>query len=92
GESNGWGKLKSGAGWISLEYTSKNGASTPVNKPTQTLKVGSRVKIVGSKYATGESIPSWVRNNVYTVQQLKGDRALIKEITSWVYIKDLVLV
>ncbi|WP_195616844.1 N-acetylmuramoyl-L-alanine amidase [Clostridium paraputrificum] len=92
GESNGWGKLKSGAGWISLEYTSKNGASTPANKPTQTLKVGSRVKIVGSKYATGESIPSWVRNNVYTVQQLKGDRALIKEITSWVYTKDLKLV
>lgn len=92
GESNGWGKLKSGAGWISLEYTSKNGASTPANKPTQTLKVGSRVKIVGSKYATGESIPSWVRNNVYTVQQLKVDRALIKEITSWVYTKDLKLV
>lgn len=23
-EKNGWGKLKSGAGWISLEYTSKN--------------------------------------------------------------------
>ena len=92
GESNGWGKLKSGAGWISLEYTSKNGASTPANKPTQTLKVGSRVKIAGSKYATGESIPSWVRNNVYTVQQLKVDRALIKEITSWVYTKDLKLV
>lgn len=91
-ESNGWGKLKSGAGWISLEYTSRNGASTPVNKPTQTLKVGSNVKIVGSKYATGQSIPSWVRNNVYTVQQLKGDRALIKEITSWVYTKDLKLV
>ena len=23
-ESNGWGKLKSGAGWISLYYTQKN--------------------------------------------------------------------
>ena len=92
GESNGWGKLKSGAGWISLEYTSKNGASTPVNKPTQTIKVGSKVKIVGFKYATGQSIPSWVKDNVYTVQQTKGDRALIKEITSWVYTKDLKLV
>ena len=92
GESNGWGKLKSGAGWISLKYTSKNGPSTPANKPTQTIKVGSKVKIVGSKYATGQSIPSWVRNNVYTVQQLKGDKALIKEITSWVYTKDLKLV
>lgn len=92
GESNGWGKLKSGAGWISLKYTSKNGPSTPANKPTQTIKVGSKVKVSGSKYATGQSIPSWVRNNVYTVQQIKGDRALIKEITSWVYTKDLKLV
>ena len=92
GESNGWGKLKSGAGWISLKYTSKNGPSTSENKPTQTIKVGSKVKIVGSKYATGQSIPSWVKDNVYTVQQIKGDRALIKEITSWVYTKDLKLV
>lgn len=92
GESNGWGKLKSGAGWISLKYTSKNGESISVNKPNQTIKIGSKVKIVGSKYATGQSIPSWVKDNVYTVQQIKGDRALIKEITSWVYTKDLKLV
>lgn len=92
GESNGWGKLKSGAGWISLKYTSKNGPSTPANKPTQTIKVGSSIKITGSKYATGQSIPDWVKANTYTVQQIKGDRALIKEITSWVYTKDLKLV
>lgn len=92
GESNGWGKLKSGAGWISLKYTSKNCPSTPANKPNQTIKIGSKVKIVGSKYATGQSIPSWVKDNVYTVQQIKGDRALIKEITSWVYTNDLKLV
>ena len=92
GESNGWGKLKSGAGWISLKYTSRNGPSTPANKPTQTIKVGSSIKITGSKYATGQSIPSWVKDSVYTVQQIKGDRALIKEIVSWVYTKDLKLV
>lgn len=92
-ESNGWGKLKSGVGWISLKYTSKTSTSTPIiNKPTQTLKVGSRVKITGSKYATGQSIPSWVKDNVYTVQQIKGDKALIKDIISWVYTKDLKLV
>lgn len=93
GESNGWGKLKSGAGWICLEYTSKTSTSTPtVNKPTQTIKVGSKVKVSGSKYATGQSIPPWVKDNVYTVQQIKGDRTLIKEIVSWVYTKDLKLV
>lgn len=34
-ERNGWGKLKSGIGWISLEYTSKTGGfntTTPQNK------------------------------------------------------------
>lgn len=91
-ESNGWGKLKSGAGWISLEYTSRTSTSIPADKPTQTIKVGSKVKVSGSKYATGQNIPSWVKSNVYTVQQLKGDKALIKEIKSWVYTKDLKLV
>lgn len=88
GEQVGWGKLKSGAGWISLEYTSRNNNTAPV----KTIKVGSRVKITGVNYATGQTIPSWVKNNVYTVQQISGSKALIKEIVSWVYIKDLVLV
>lgn len=29
-EKNGWGKLKSGAGWISLNYTTKNNAATSI--------------------------------------------------------------
>lgn len=59
---------------------------------SKTIAVGSRIKIAGSNYATGQTIPSWVKNNIYTVKQLSGEKALIKEITSWVYIKDLVLV
>ena len=82
---NGWGKLKSGAGWICLDYTSKNSTSNAI-------KVGSKVKIVGSKYATGQTIPSWAKNTTYTVSKIDGDKALIKEITSWVYIKDLKLI
>lgn len=58
----------------------------------KTIAVGSRVKITGSNYATGQVIPSWVKNNVYTVQQISGPKVLIKEITSWVYINDLVIV
>lgn len=33
-ESNGWGKLKSGAGWISLTYTTKVTSPTAASKPT----------------------------------------------------------
>ncbi len=56
------------------------------------ISVGSAVRVVGSRYATGESIPGWVKNETYTVMQLAPGKALLKEIYSWVYLKDLVLV
>lgn len=34
-ESNGWGKLKSGAGWISLKYTSKVGQTVTTKKTNE---------------------------------------------------------
>lgn len=70
----------------------KGTSSSGGNVSSATISVGSRVKIIGSNYATGQVIPAWVKNNVYTVQQISGNKALIKEITSWVYISDLVLV
>jgi TusA-related sulfurtransferase len=56
------------------------------------VRVGSKVKITGSKYATGQTIPDWVKSKTYTVQQIAGDKALIKEIVSWVFTKDLMLI
>ena len=54
------------------------------------INAGSRVKITGTNYATGQAIPGWVKQNTHTVQQVSGNRALLKEIYSWVYISDLV--
>lgn len=53
------------------------------------IKVGDRVKITGTYYATGQKIPFWVKLKTYTVDNISGDRARIKEIWSWVYLKDL---
>lgn len=53
------------------------------------FKVGDKVKITGTHYATGQAVPSFVKSKVYTIQQVKPDRALLKEIYSWVYLKDL---
>ena len=60
---------------------------------TETIAVGKTVKVKSTavKYATGETIPSWVKTETYTVQQLKDSRALLKEIESWVNISDLKL-
>jgi N-acetylmuramoyl-L-alanine amidase len=55
------------------------------------FKVGDKVKIKSSAthYATGQTIPNWVKGQTYTIQQVKSYRVLLKEIISWVYKKDL---
>lgn len=55
------------------------------------IAAGSRVKIVGTNYATGQIIPDWVKARAYTVKRIDAQnrRALIDEITSWVFIADL---
>lgn len=91
-----WGKLKSGAGWISLDYAAKTGAASA---PAAEVKVGSKVTVdSGAVYgglttARGTKVPSFVVGKKYTVSQIathKGEKeALLKEITSWVAVKYL---
>lgn len=38
-EKNGWGRLKSGAGWISLSYTQKEGESYLVRTTVDSLRI-----------------------------------------------------
>nr|DAG23726.1 MAG TPA: Cell wall hydrolase autolysin [Caudoviricetes sp.] len=79
-------------------YGIKKKTSTSTNKPTTdkpsggnltTVKAGDTVKITGSKYATGQNIPFWVKLKSHTVKSISGNRALLKEINSWVYTADL---
>lgn len=62
--------------------------STPAPSPKK-IGVGDIVKIIGKKYATGQNIPIWVRLRKHTVKSVNGNKALLKEINSWVYIADL---
>lgn len=69
--------------------------SAPAVKPSEdkptaaTVRAGNIVKIKGSKYATGQKIPMWVKLKKHTVKSVNGEKALLKEINSWVYISDL---
>lgn len=56
------------------------------------FKVGDRVSIKQSTktYATGQQIPSWVKGRKHTIQQISGNRVLLKEIYSWVRKTDIV--
>lgn len=60
-------------------------------KPS-TLKIGSKVEVIGTKYATGQNIPAFVKKNIYTVEQIDSNKVLLKEIISWVYVKDIQII
>ena len=54
------------------------------------IKVGSAVKIkAGATYTNGVKVPDSVTGKTYTVQQVNGEKALLKEIVSWVGTKYL---
>ena len=60
------------------------------DKPTAaTVRAGDIVKIKGSKYATGQKIPMWVKLKKHTVKSVNGEKTLLQEINSWVYTADL---
>lgn len=93
-----WGKLKSGKGWISLDYTTR---TSPAQ--AEEIDIGSKVTIkAGSVYgglaaSRGAKVPSYISgpNRRYTVKKLathKGvTEALLSEITSWVAVSCLTL-
>ncbi len=60
----------------------------------KTIKVGDYVKPTGQKYATGQTIPGWVKERKHVVSQIKGDRVLLGHpsgINSWVYLSEVTL-
>ena len=96
-----WGKLKSGIGWISLDYATKTGAAY---SGTKAVTVGSTVTVAtnavygGLTAARGAKVPSYVSGTArrYTVKQIathKGTQeALLSEINSWVALSYLSVV
>lgn len=73
----------------------KKTTNTAVQKAeTKTIKVGDYVKPTGKKYATGQTIPNWVKERSHKVSQIKGDRVLLGNpsgINSWVYLSEVTL-
>ena len=81
-------------GGATAQTTKTAKTKTAENKTEQSgsIAVGSKVKVIGSKYATGQTVPSWVKANTYSVTRIDGKRALLSDIISWVNLSDLQLV
>ena len=96
-----WGKLKSGIGWISLDYATKTGAASSGAKAVtvgSTVTVATNAVYGGLTAARGAKVPSYVSGTArrYTVKQIathKGTQeALLSEINSWVALSYLSVV
>ena len=75
---------------IQTELDKLNGKTTVTT--TSSIKIGDKVKVNpnATTYANStKTIPSWVKNGTYTVSKVDSSKVLLKEITSYVYIKDV---
>lgn len=61
------------------------GEETSVTPKSQ-IKVGDTVKVnfSANQWATGETIPQWVKGESYKVQQVDGNKILLANILSWI--------
>ena len=75
------------------KWWSSNGAWVKLfGDNNDAVQVGNWVEIVGTRYATGELIPAWVKAKSHKIVEIDGARALLggkSGINSYVYISDL---
>lgn len=90
-EKNGWGKLKSGAGWISLQYTTKNTTTTSKPVVKQEPKVireykedGTASPLIKLDVKNSPDINSPTQTFYVKGESFKYNYVIIKEDYTWV--------
>ena len=94
GYSQSLSVIKNGFGDSLKKASTSSTRKNEVSKSSSSVKVGDSVKIVGddavySNAHDGVKVPAWVKKKTLTVQKVSDDgtRVLLKEITSWTYVK-----
>ena len=78
---------------VAVSNTNNTAAKKAAKK---TIKVGDYVKPTGSRYATGQKIPNWVKQRKHRVSQIKSSQNKVllghpNGINSWVYLSEVTL-
>lgn len=87
---NGWGKLKSGAGWINLSYTTKIGevkqtTTTNSNNSSYRVKITANVLNVRQGAGTNYKVTTQVKKNqVYTIVETQNGWGKLKSGAGWI--------
>ena len=87
-----WGKLKSGAGWISLDYVERQTSGTAKQEPAAPqITRGSKVRLIGRMTYSGIRLADWTYGDIFDVIEVSGDRVVIGKgtaVTAAVHIRD----
>lgn len=85
--SENWGKLKSGAGWICLDYTTYQGSSRPNPSPNVPFAVRVTADSLNIRSGPGVNYPvagSITDKGTYTIIEISGEWGKLKSGAGWI--------
>ena len=82
---NGYGKLKSGAGWINLKYTIPTSQSTP--QSTKVKVVNDAIYVIDAPSPDANIVQTIYKNEVYTIVDTKNGYGKLKSGAGWINLK-----
>lgn len=83
---NGYGRLKSGAGWINLSYTATISGTAPV-KPDPTHKVqivNNAIYVLNGPSPNNDIVETIYKNEVYTIVEVKNGYGKLRSGAGWI--------
>ena len=80
---NGWGKLKSGAGWINLSYTEKTSTTTKSSEYKVKINTGS-LNVRKGPSTSCEVVTSVKKGEVYTIVSTQNGWGQLKSGAGWI--------
>ena len=83
---NGYGKLKSGLGWINLSYTSPV-ATTPKTTDFKVKVVNDAIYVIDAPSPDANIVQTIYKNEVYTIVDTKNGYGKLKSGAGWINLK-----
>ena len=83
---NGYGKLKSGLGWINLSYTSPV-ATTPQTNDFKVKVVNDAIYVIDAPSPDSNIVQTIYKNEVYTIVDTKNGYGKLKSGAGWINLK-----
>lgn len=86
---NGYGRLKSGAGWINLSYTSVvSGSKPPANDSSYKVQiVNNAIYVLNGPSPDYDIVQTIYKNEVYTIVETKNGYGKLKSGAGWINLK-----